>query len=133
MPFPLPTASFRSWRSEGALFCLFFLLNLALAWPTLRWAMVYDDLHLIRTLARCEGLVAFHRSLDPDRIETEGFRPFTTLFNDARSLAFGENVRAHRLFVVGLHALYLALLVSLACRVAGTSPGAALLGGLFAL
>jgi hypothetical protein len=126
-------AALQGWRARAALFALFFALNLALAWPTLRWPMVYDDLHLIRPLARSELLEAFHGWWDPDHVETEGYRPFTTVFNDARALAFGENVFAHRLFVIGLHALYLALLVSLACRIAGTSARAALAGGLFVL
>ena len=130
---PNVVVSWQSWRSRTCLFALFFALNLALAWPTLRWPMVYDDLHLIRSLETRELLGVFHGDWDPDRVETEGFRPLTTVFNDLRALTFGENVVAHRLFVIALHALYLALLVSLAARVPGTSPRAALLGGVLAL
>jgi hypothetical protein len=134
MPIPWSAVGpWQGWRARSGLFAVFFLLNVALAWPTLRWPMVYDDLHLIRPLEAHELLGAFHGDWDPDRIETEGFRPLTTVFNDLRALVFGENVVAHRLFVIGLHALYLALLVSLATRVPGTSPRAALAGGLLAL
>jgi len=128
-----PVGALRGWRAHAGLFVLFFLLTLALAWPSLRWPMVYDDLHLIRTFARAELLGTFHGGWDPDRVETEGFRPLTTLFNHLRAAALGENVLAHRLLVIGLVSLYLATLVPLASRFAETSAGAALLGGVFML
>jgi len=121
------------WRGRVGLFVLFLLLSLALAWPSLRWPMVYDDLHLIRTLSRAELLHAFHGRWDPDRIETDGYRPFTTLFNHARATALGENVLAHRLLVLALFSLYLASLVPLATRFARTTAYAALAGGLITL
>lgn len=123
----------RGWRAHAGLFVLFLLLTVGLAWPSLRWPMVYDDLHLIRPFATGELLGAFHGNWDPDRVETEGLRPLTTLFNHLRAAALGENVLAHRLLVVGLFSLYLATLVPLASRFAQTSARAALLGGLFTL
>lgn len=97
-------------------FAWFLVVGLGLAWRTLNWPMVYDDLHLIRSFTSEELLLSFRGSWDPDRIETPGFRPFTTLFNHARYALFGESVAAHRIFLVSLYAFYLTLLVPIACR-----------------
>ena len=106
----------RALRGAAASFLLFFIVGLALVWPALRWPMVYDDLHLLRTFAPEERARAWWGSWDPDGIEHPGLRPLTLLFNEARYRVLGEDVAAHRLFLVALFALYASLLV----RVAGS-------------
>jgi hypothetical protein len=95
---------------------LFAALGLWLAWPSLRWPMVYDDLHLIRSFTSAEMRSAWNGSWDPDGIETPGFRPLSLLFNHLRHALLGEDVVAHRVFLIGLLSLSLALLVRLAQR-----------------
>lgn len=108
------------------------LALLALALPTLRWPMMYDDLHLIRSFSARELAAAFADTYDPDNMEVGGYRPFTVLFNHGRHVLFGEAVIAHRLFLIVLFALFLAGL-GMAARALGASPAEALAGGLLAL
>src|SRR4051812_34549941 len=65
-------------------FALFLLVGVALAWPSLAYPMVYDDLHLIRRFSPQELAQVWHSPWDVDGIETPGFRPLTPLFDHAR-------------------------------------------------
>jgi hypothetical protein len=89
-------------------------LALILAWPSLRWPMVYDDLHQIRGYTAADVAAAFRGRSDPDGIETRGVRPLNLVFNHTQYVLFGENVVAHRLFLAALHALYATLLALIA-------------------
>ena len=89
-------------------------LALILAWPSLRWPMVYDDLHQIRGYTAADVAAAFRGRSDPDGIETRGVRPLNLVFNHTQYALFGENVVAHRLFLAALHALYATLLALIA-------------------
>jgi hypothetical protein len=114
----------RALRSAAASFLLFLAVGLALSWPALRWPMVYDDLHLLRPFSPEERGTAWRGSWDPDGIEHAGLRPLTVLFNDARYRLFGEDVAAHRMFLVVLFALYGSLLVCVASALDAPAPGA---------
>jgi hypothetical protein len=107
-------------------------LALVLSWPSLRWPMVYDDLHQIRGYTAAEVAAAFRGRSDPDGIETQGVRPLNLLFNHTQYALFGENVVAHRLFLAALHAAYAALLALIAVRF-GLPPGFALLSAALAM
>jgi hypothetical protein len=100
-------------RAAGV-FILFAVLGLGLAAPTLRWPMVFDDLHLIRTFTGAELLATWTGHWDPDRVETPAYRPLSPAFNHLRAAVFGESVIGHRVFLVLLFAFVLALLVPLA-------------------
>ncbi len=95
-------------------FVAFFALGVLRATPSLQWPMVYDDLHLIRVFTPAEIAGAWHGNWDPDGIETPGYRPGTLLFNHARARLFGENVVAHRIFLILLYAAFVTLLVPVA-------------------
>ena len=114
----------RALRDAAASFLIFFVVGLALAWPGLRWPMVYDDLHLVRAFTAQEKAAAWRGSWDPDGIEHPGLRPLTVLFNDARYRLFGEQVAAHRVFLVALFALYAGLLARVATARAAATPAA---------
>ena len=114
----------RALRGAAASFFLFFAVGLALCWPALRWPMVYDDLHLLRPFTPEERARAWGGSWDPDGIEHPGLRPLTVIFNDARYRLFGENVAAHRVFLLVLFALYASLLVRVASALGAAVPGA---------
>jgi len=118
----------RALRGAAASFLLFFAVGLALSWPALGWPMAYDDLHLLRSYTPGERTQVWRGSWDPDGVEHAGFRPLTTHFNDARYRLFGENVAAHRLFLVGLFALYASLLAMVASALAVPSPAAVAAG-----
>ena len=118
----LPSARMRALRGAAASFLLFFIVGLALVWPALRWPMVYDDLHLLRTFAPEERARAWWGSWDPDGVEHPGLRPLTLLFNEARYRVFGENVAAHRLLLIALFAFYASLLVRVAYSLGVPAP-----------
>jgi hypothetical protein len=103
-------------REGAAAFLVAAALALALAWPSLRWPMVYDDLHQIRAYTATDVAAAFRGRSDPDGIETQGLRPLNLLFNHAQYALFGEDVAAHRLFLAALHAAYAAILATIARR-----------------
>lgn len=109
-------------------FGLFLLIGVALAWPSLTYPMVYDDLHLIRSFSPQELAQVWHSQWDVDGIETPGFRPLTPLFDHARFMLFGENVVAHRLFLVLLFAVYLTIITWIA-RQCGLFWREAIMGG----
>ena len=100
-----------------AAFVLFFAAGLALTWHALRWPMVFDDLHLVRTFRASELASAWTGHWDPDGLETPGLRPLSLLFNHARAALCGESVAAHRVLLLALFALDLYLLVPLGARV----------------
>jgi hypothetical protein len=106
--------------------------GLAVAWPVLSWPMTYDDVHLIRHYTPREIGGAFQGRWDPDDMENPGLRPLYLLFNHARAALFGENVVAHRLFLVGLFATFLALLVRPLARF-GLSPAEGVVAGVLCL
>jgi hypothetical protein len=118
-------------RPAGA-FAIFFAVGLALAWRALQWPMVNDDLQMVRTFQVSELAAAWAGTWDPDGIATPGFRPLTLAFNHARGALCGESVAAHRVLLVALFALDLALLVPLGARI-GLAPGAVLAAGLVML
>jgi len=103
-------------RETAAAFLVCGVVALALAWPSVGWPMVYDDLHQIRRYTAAEAAAAFQGRSDPDGIETQGLRPLNLLFNHAQYALFRENVVGHRLFLAGLHAVYAALLALVAVR-----------------
>ncbi len=115
-------------RGQAAVFAVFLAMALVRAAPSLRWPMVYDDLHLIRSYTPAEIAASWHGNWDPDGIETPGFRPGSLLFNHGRALLFGESVVAHRILLVVLYAAFVALLVPVAARF-GSGPVTVLLAG----
>jgi MYXO-CTERM domain-containing protein len=119
---------FVSGPSPPAAFALVFLGSLALAWPALPWPMTFDDLPLLRTHSARELAGAFAGQWDADRVMTRGYRPLSLVFNHARAWLFGENVVAHRLFLLALGAGFWAWL-SLSLRAWGLAPRTTLLAG----
>jgi len=107
---------FRAVRAHLCSFVIFFTATFALALPTLNWDMAFDDLVLIRRFSGPQLGASFHGQWDPNRLMTRGFRPGSTVFNHLRYSLFGENVVAHRLFLVTLYSLFGTLLVIVAVR-----------------
>jgi hypothetical protein len=103
---------------------------MAITYQSLGYYWNWDDLHLVRRFTAAELLSTLVGTWNPDGFETLGFRPLTTLFNHVRWLAFGEFVEAHRLFLVGLFAVYLAGLGRIATRI-GARPAVGVLAALF--
>ncbi|HET9315434.1 MAG TPA: hypothetical protein VFQ51_07570 [Vicinamibacteria bacterium] len=117
--------------ARTAPFLTVLLALLALGGRALAWPMAFDDLHLLRRFTSDQMLAAFHGSWDPERLMTRGLRPLTLVFNHVRTVAFGEDVVAHRLAVMVLLAAYWALLVPVARRVGTPRRAVALAGVLF--
>lgn len=103
-------------RAQATVFAAFFLMGMVRAAPSLRWPMVYDDLHLIRAYTPVEIAASWHGNWDPDGIETPGFRPGSLLFNHVRARLCGESVVAHRTLLIVLYAAFAMLLVPVAAR-----------------
>lgn len=120
------------WRDAATAFVVCAATALGLAWPSLRWPMVYDDLHQIRSYPAADVAAAFRGQSDPDGIETRGLRPLNLVFNHLQYTLFGESVVAHRLFLAALHALYASVLVLIARRF-GLPLSFALLGTVLAM
>src|ERR1700716_1711951 len=70
--------------------------------PTFRYPFFWDDFHLIRPYSGAEILSAFHGATDPDKIETPGLRSCSILLFNLQGSLFGENVIAHRVFMIAL-------------------------------
>lgn len=90
-----------------ALTALLLLLWSALFASTFRLPFFWDDFHLIRPYSGAELRSALHAVIDPDKIETPGLRPCSTFLFNFQGTAFGENVVAHRVFVVALMGLFI--------------------------
>ena len=119
-------------RFHGRLAAIFFLVGLIAGWESLGYDWNWDDLHLIRRYSSQELLATLSGPWDPDAIETSGLRPGTTLFNHVRAAAFGERVVLHRLSLLALFAVYLALLGALAVKL-GAPESVALIAGVLAV
>jgi hypothetical protein len=117
-------------KAAAGAFVFFAALGFAVAGHTLRWPMVFDDLHLVKTYTPAERAGAWTGHWDPDRVETAGYRPLSTTFNHVRAWLFGERVGLHRAALVVLFALDLALLVPLAARLGLPSWTAVVAGAL---
>src|SRR5687767_7193333 len=97
-------------------FFIFAAAGLVITWPSLNYAWYGDDLHLIRVFSSEELRSVWTGGWDIDGLETPGYRPLTVLFNHARASVFGEQVAAHRLFLLMLCAGYLVLIGSIGRR-----------------
>lgn len=98
---------------------LFASAALAVSWQSLDYYWNWDDLHIIRPYTGVEIASVFRGHWAVSPFETQGLRPFTTLFNYGRWALFGEHVVAHRSFLIALVATYLTLLGWLVCRLGG--------------
>jgi hypothetical protein len=83
------------------------LIWCALFAPTFRYPFFWDDFHLIRPYNGPEILSAFHGVIDPDKIETPGLRSCSILLYNFQGSLFGENVIAHRIFMILLMGMFL--------------------------
>jgi hypothetical protein len=81
---------------------LVLLIWCALFAPTFRYPFFWDDFHLIRPYSGAEILSAFHGATDPDKIETPGLRACSILLFNLQGSLFGENIIAHRIFMIAL-------------------------------
>lgn len=108
----------------------FFLLGLGLflARDALANPWFWDDYHLIRVYSNQELARVFVGTWDVDGVETPGYRPGTTLFNHVRAGMLGENVLAHRIFIIGLFALAVTLWCGVAMQLGASMPAVALAG-----
>lgn len=115
------------------IFFCFLAVGLLLALPAINAPFFWDDLHLVRTHTADELTRAWSDTYDADHFENPGFRPLTMYFEHVRALLFGENVAAHRVFLLVLFALFLTLVGLLARRLFAVSGWQILLGGLVGL
>ncbi len=79
----------------------------ALFASTFRFPFFWDDFHLIRPYSGREIRSAFHAVIDPDKIETPGLRPCSILLYNFQGTLFGDNVVAHRVFMVVLMGIFM--------------------------
>lgn len=79
----------------------------ALFGDTFRLPFYWDDFHLIRHYNAAEVRSVFHGLVDPDKIETPGLRPVSILLYNLQGSLCGENIVAHRIFMVGLMGILL--------------------------
>lgn len=86
----------------AALTGLLLLVWSALFADTFRYPFYWDDFHLIRSYTGPEIRSAFHAVIDPDKIETPGLRPCSIFLYNFQGSVFGENIVAHRIFMVVL-------------------------------
>src|SRR5215470_5446914 len=75
--------------------------------PTFKYPFYWDDYHLIRSYTGSEIRSTFHAVADPDQIETPGLRPCSILLFNFQGSSFGENVIAHRVFMVVLMGIFM--------------------------
>jgi hypothetical protein len=88
---------------------LLLLIWSALFVPTFRYPFHWDDFHLIRPYTGSELLSVFHGVLDPDKIETPGLRPVSTLLYNFQGSLLGDNIVLQRIFLLVLMAVLLCL------------------------
>lgn len=91
------------------LFVLLLTFEIIISFRSLNYEFYWDDLHLVRSYNTTELKSVFISQWDPNHIETIGYRPLTTVFNDFRATIFGENVMYHRLFILLLLAVTLTI------------------------
>ncbi len=70
--------------------------------PTFRYPFHWDDFHLIRPYSGSELLSVFHGVADPNKIETPGLRPVSTLLYHLQGSLLGENIVLQRIFLLAL-------------------------------
>ncbi|MBN2370124.1 MAG: hypothetical protein JXO72_06525 [Vicinamibacteria bacterium] len=97
-------ASGRAWKDALIVFILTLTISLVVFFPSLTWPMVFDDVHLLRPMSLEEVARSFASTWDIAM--TRGYRPLSVVFNCLRYKVFGENVAAHRIFLIVLLALY---------------------------
>lgn len=113
-------------------FCLFFMVGIILAYPSLSYYWFNDDLFLVKPYSNEELVHAFAGDWDPSGISTPGYRPLTVMFYHVTAIAFGENLVLHRVFRIALFALQLAFLGLIAVKL-GLTRWQALLAGVLVL
>jgi hypothetical protein len=91
----------------AALTALLLLLWSVIFAPTFRLPFFWDDFHLIRPYSGAEIRSAFHAVIDPDKIETPGLRPCSIFLYDFQGTLFGENIFAHRVFMIVLMGIFM--------------------------
>jgi hypothetical protein len=91
----------------AALTALLLLTWSAFFASTFRYPFYWDDFHLIRSYRGPEIRAAFHAVADPDKIETPGLRPCSILLYNLQGSLFGENIVAHRVFMVALMGVFM--------------------------
>jgi hypothetical protein len=112
--------------------CLFLLLSLLMALPSLNHYWFNDDLFFIRPFSSAELVSAFSSDWEPSGISTPGYRPITPLYYHVTHALFGQNIVLYRLFAVILFALLLTAVMLVALEL-GTPPWAAFLAGIIIL
>ena len=120
-------------KSAGLMFLVVVLAGVLLALPSINVPFFWDDLHLIRVQTPAQLAAGWTGTFDSDHIETAGFRPLTNYFNHLRALAFGDSTTAHRLFLLILFGIFLALVGVLAHWFFDGGLAQLVLGGLLAL
>src|SRR5579864_6882935 len=91
----------------AALTALLLLIWSALFTSTFRFPFFWDDFHLIRSYSGTEIRSSFNAALDPDKIETPGLRPCSTLLFSFQGSLFGEKIVAQRVFMVVLMGIFM--------------------------
>ena len=84
----------------AALTVLLLLIWSAVFAHTFKFPFYWDDFHLIRPYTGPEIQSAFHAVADPDQIETPGLRPCSIVLYNLQGSLFGENIIAHRMFMI---------------------------------
>jgi hypothetical protein len=96
------------------LFAVSFGSALIIAWPSLRYPWFWDDYHLIRAFGADELMRALRGPWDLDNIESVSYRPLWVVANHARAVVLGESILLHRLFLLGVLAVFTALVTQAA-------------------
>jgi hypothetical protein len=96
--------TFPAWRSALFVFIIGLTTSFAVYSRSLNWPMTFDDVHLLRPMSMEEVVRSFTSTWDAAM--TRGYRPLSVVFNCVRYQAFGDNVAAHRIFLIVLMSLY---------------------------
>lgn len=91
----------------AGLTALLLLIWSAVFAPTFKFPFYWDDYHLIRVYTGPQIGSAFHAVADPDQIETPGLRPCSILLYNLQGSLFGENIIAHRVFMIVMIGLFM--------------------------